>query len=170
MKLKALSSTLVAAVFLLAGLPESYADGKIYAGSECKKWNEADPALILYRSGIYNPSTRAIPVDCPAVRDRGANIANSWIRVIDRHPGDQICARLVAIGHTGTAVVARQGRLLCTGNPFNSPSAVVLRTGELTGVPGNAHYYFSVTRVPARYGGSNSGIVNYAVSEINGPD
>jgi hypothetical protein len=170
MKTKALSFTLIAAGFLLAGVPQSYADQKIYAASECKKWNEADPALWLTGSRIFNPSTQPIAIDCPVVKDRNANIFNSWIRVIDQHPGDQVCARLVALRHLGNSVVVRQGAGRCSGVALNSPNAVQLNTGGLTSVPWDAHYYFSVYRFPARYAGRNSGVVTYYVFEYNGAD
>ena len=172
MKQKAISSALIAAGLLFGGISPSYADFKTYAASECVRWNEsADPDSYLNFSRRYNPSTdKRLFLDCPAVHDRYANVAASWIRVIDRNPTDRICAQLVAFWHIGGVPGFKATPWQCTTNAWNSPNSVQLNTGGLTGVPSDAHYYFSVQAVPRRYQGNDSGVVTYFVNEVNGLD
>lgn len=78
-----ISFTLIAAGLLFGGASSAFADFKLYAASECERWDENfDPATYLSSSRRYNPSTsRNLRLDCPSIRDRGANsIRSSWIR------------------------------------------------------------------------------------------
>lgn len=173
--LKSTHSVMGALVFALlaAASTESVADFKVYAASECERWNEnVDPATYLNWSRRFNPSTaRRLRLDCPAVKDRlNSNILWSWIRVIDRSSTDQVCARIVAFRHFGNSLIARNGAAQCTGIAFNSPNAVQLNTGGLGAILNDMHYYFSVFRIPARTASGDSGVVTYFVNEANGID
>jgi hypothetical protein len=171
MKTKALGFALMAAALVFGAVWQSYADVKVYPASQCVRWDEAnDPPSNLSFGRRYNPSaTKRLRLDCPAVKDRSTDIRASWIRVIDRHPGDQICARIVAYRQFGAVSVLRQGAAQCTDIAANSPDVVQLNTGGLAAVPEDAHYYVSVYRIPARAvaPGGDSGVVTYAVDEID---
>lgn len=172
MKTKTLSLTLLAAGLMFGGVTQSFADHKSYAASECERWNErGDPETYLSWSRRFNPSTtQKLRLDCPSVKDRYANVASSWIRVIDRSPIDRVCARFVAFRQFGSSSVARQGPARCTGIGFNSTGPIQLNTGGLAGVPWDAHYYHSVYSIPKRWAGRDSGVVTYFVNEFNGND
>ncbi|MEE9337824.1 MAG: hypothetical protein V3U87_07065 [Methylococcaceae bacterium] len=172
MKIKAISFVIVCAGLMFGGISQSFADFKWYAGSECVRWDESiDPATYINSSRRFNPSTtRRLRLDCPSIHDRGANILGSFVRVIDRHPGDRVCARMVAVRQIDSSFVSRSGPRTCTGTAWNSPNPVVLNTGGLTGIWSDMYYYHSVYQIPARYEGRSSGVVSYYVSEFNGFD
>lgn len=175
MKQKAISSALIASGLLFGGVSPSYADFKTYPGSECVRWNEnVDPASYLFFSQRFNPSTsRVLFLDCLADHDRakgGVGVASSWIRVIDQNPTDRICAQLVGFSHIGASVFIRLTPFQCTSVAGASPDSVELNTGGLSGVPFDAHYYFSVQAVPRRSGDRDSGVVTYFVNEFSVAD
>jgi hypothetical protein len=103
------------------------------------------------------------------VKDRSTDIHSSWIRVIDRHPNDRVCARIVAFQQLGAVVVSRAGVARCTTLASHSSDSIQLNTGGLGAVPADAHYYFSVFRIPARAPapGGDSGVVTYAINEVD---
>lgn len=169
MKLKVLCFTVLTAALLVGGWSRAYADFKTYAATECERWDEnVDPATFLNGGRRFNPSsTTRLRLDCPAVKDRSTDIRSSWIRVIDRHPQDQVCARLIAYRQLGAAVVIRTGNARCSGIELNSPDAVQLNTGGLGAIPSDAHYYLSVYRIPATFERNPSGVVTYFIEEFD---
>lgn len=169
---KAIYFGLITTGLLLGSTSLSFADHKTYAGAECERWNEnSDPATFLNSSRRFNPSaSRRLRLDCPSIKDRSGNIRASWIRVIDRHPRDRVCARMVAYRQIGAGVIARHGPARCTGTAWNSPNSVLLNTGGLAGIPSRSHYYHSVYRIPKAYRGKASGVVTYFVNEFNSAD
>ncbi len=173
MKSKAIFFFLTSASFLLNGGQAVADDLKYYAPSQCERWNEnVDPANYLGSSRRFNPSTKKnLRLDCPAIRDRSGDVSWSSISVIDRNPTDRVCANFVWWRQSGAAVTFKQTPRKCTGSAHNSPSAVWLSTGGLTGIPGGGgHYYFSVNHVPKRYAGNDSGVVHYTVNEVIAAD
>jgi len=172
MKTKAMSIAVVSTAMMLGSVSPSYADHKSYPASECERWNENyDPATYLSWSRRYNPSrTRRLRLDCPITKDRFHNIRSSWIRVIDRNPRDNVCARIAAFRQLGNSAVTRVGPARCTSIPGNSPNAVHLNTGGLGGIWNDMHYYMSVYKVPTRYNNRDSGVVTYYVDEWSGHD
>lgn len=140
---------------------------KLYAGANCFRWNQTvDPRSYLSSSRKFNPSGKRLRVDCQAVRDTTmTRIASSWIRVIDRSPTEQVCARIVAYSQSGSGVISRVGPNRCTGIGSNSTSPVQLNTGALSSIPSRAHIYISVNAIPASYSGRHSGVVNYFIDE-----
>jgi hypothetical protein len=169
MKTKVLSCVVIAAGLLFGSTSPSYADSKTYAASECVRWDErVDPATYINFSRRFNTSTTSrLRLDCPAVKDRSTDIRNSWIRVIDQHPTDQVCAQLIAYKQLGALTVLRGTPALCTTLVFASPNSVQLNTGALAAIPVDAHYHFSVYRIPPRLNGRDSGVVTYYVDEVD---
>jgi hypothetical protein len=172
MKIKAISFVILCAGLMFGGISQSFADSKWYAGSECVRWNESiDPATYINSSRRLNPSTtRRLRLDCPSIHDRRANILSSVVRVIDNHPGDRVCARMVAVRQIGSSFVSRTGPNRCTVTAWSSPNPVALNTGGLTGIWSDMHYYHSVYQIPARNAGRSSGVVSYYVNEVDGSD
>jgi hypothetical protein len=156
---------------LLFNMPSaSFADAKTYAATECARWNQrVDPASFISSSRRFNQSTsRKLRLDCPSINDRGSRrILSSWIRVIDRHPQDRVCAKMVAVRHLGNSFMQKNGPIRCTGTRFNSPRSVQLNTGGLFNIPSDSLFYHSVNGVPKKYRGRVSGVVSYYVNERN---
>ncbi|NOT53489.1 MAG: hypothetical protein HOP18_02685 [Deltaproteobacteria bacterium] len=169
MKTKVLSSVVIAAGLLFGATSLSYADSKTYPASECVRWDErVDPVTFLNFGRRFNPSTTLrLRLDCPAVKDRSTDVRNSWIRVIDQHPNDQVCAQFIAYKQLGALTVIRGTPQLCTTLAFVSATPVQLNTGALAAIPADAHYYFSVLRIPMNFNGAVSGVVTYAVDEVD---
>lgn len=169
MNIKTVSLGFVSTMLLFSAPSTSFAgDAKIYAAAECVRWNQSvDPASFISSSRRFNPSTsRKLRLDCPSINDKfSGRIASSWIRVIDRHPQDKVCARIVAIRHIGNSFIQRNGPVRCTGVAFNSRRSVQLNTGGLANIPTDAHFYHSVNGVPKKYQGRASGVVSYNVNE-----
>jgi hypothetical protein len=156
---------------LLFNIPSaSFADAKTYAATECARWNQSvDPASFISSSRRFNQSAnRKLRLDCPSINDRGSRrIVSSWIRVIDRHPQDRVCAQIVAVRHLGNSFIQRGGGIRCTGRNFNSPRSIQLNTGGLSNIPSDSLFYHSVNGVPKKYFGRVSGVVSYYVNERN---
>ena len=169
MNIKTVSLGLVGTMLLFNAPSVSFAgDAKIYAAAECVRWNQSvDPASYISSSRRFNPSvSRKLRLDCPSINDKFfGRIASSWIRVIDRHPQDQVCAQIVAVRHLGNSFIQKRGVKRCTGVAFNSPQSVQLSTGELVNIPIDSHFYHSVNSVPKKYKGLVSGVVSYYVNE-----
>lgn len=160
---------IAAGLLLFSSISPSYADYKVYPGSECVRWDErVDPVTFINASRRYNPSTTtSLRIDCPAVKDRDQDIRTSWIRVYDAHPSDSTCARLIAYKFLGSTIVGRASAAVCTPTGWNSTQAYQLNTGGVSGIPYDAHYYFSVYHIPPRTSSGYSGVATYYVDEYD---
>lgn len=138
-------------------------DNKTYPGSMAVKWQGSTPSYML--SSIGNPSSLIwMYVDLPAINDSNGSIANSQVKVVDRHyDADIRCSVKQLYWNSSTDSMAGYWGAKYSSNGA-SDNLKTITTGALPGYGLSFHSFISC-RVPPSYSGNESRIVSYYVSE-----
>jgi hypothetical protein len=142
-------------------------DGKNYPGSMCVRF--AGPAPVYNNSGIGNPGTTDLLVDCPAVKD-ATSIRGGWVRVVDLND------------NTDARVQCELRSLIRTGSRWTGCGTGWQRSSDIPPVRSirntwcsppsscptsslHLHHYFYSCRIPPADNGNISYITSYQVNE-----
>jgi hypothetical protein len=150
---------LVLGIMALSAVPVQAEDGKNYPGSMCVRF--AGPAPFYHNSGIGNPGSTDLLVDCPAIKD-ATNIRSGWVRVVDRNPNADVRCELRSLIRAGsTWDGCGTGFVSSAGNPVTTLHLSF--PGLSCSTP--LHHYFYSCRIPPAVNGSISYITSYQVNE-----
>jgi hypothetical protein len=149
---------LAALAFSAVSLPALAADGKGYPGSFCEAGAPSGRSgFSLGGGGIFNLTSGALLVSCPAVKDL-SRLKDAQVRYIDPNPSADVSCTLRTLRNdqtqSGTQIVASTGFASTVRQlNFNGQSAV---TGG---------FYTLDCSLPPLSGSSPSGIVMYQINE-----
>jgi hypothetical protein len=137
-------------------------DGKVYPGSMCVRWSGPNP--VYANSGIGNPGTTTLYLDCPAAHDSiNYGINNGWVKVLDRHFSSPAQCNLNSLYASGSWFFGWWTPFRSSIGGSASSPVETLYFGSLSS-SSTAHYYYSC-RVPPTYNGYVSYLMTYKVDE-----